>query len=248
MRIILIGWLCVLASMATAREEPNPDPWEGFNRAMFTFNDQLDHYLVRPLAVGYQAVTPEPVNQSVTHFFGNLEDVLIMTNNFAQLKFKQGFSDVGRILVNTTVGFFGIFDVASHIGLKKHNEDFGQTLGYWGVESGPYLVLPFLGPSTVRDAGGSLLSYGSGLSFTSVGETYPQQIFLYGARGVDLRASLIPSEDLISGDKYLFFRSFYLQRREFLIRDGVMDDPFNDGWDDDWDDYDDDWDDDYGDV
>ncbi len=242
MRIFLIGWLSLLVNVAMASDEANLDPWEGFNRVMFTFNDQLDQYLVRPLAVGYQTITPEPVSQSVSHFFGNLEDVLIMTNNFAQLKFKQGFSDVGRIVVNTTVGFFGIFDVASHIGLKKHNEDFGQTLGYWGVESGPYLMLPFIGPSTVRDAGGSLLSYGSGLSFTSIGDTYSQQILLYGARGIDLRESFIASEGLISGDKYLFFRSFYLQRREYLIRDGVMDDPFDDDWEEDWgDDWDEEW-------
>lgn len=234
MRILLMGWLCLFATMTLANDEINQDPWEGFNRVMFTFNDQLDQHLVRPLAVGYQTITPKPVSHSVSHFFGNLEDVLIMSNNFAQLKFKQGFSDIGRILVNTTVGFFGIFDVASNLGLKKHNEDFGQTLGYWGVESGPYLMLPFLGPSTVRDAGGSLLSYGSGLSFTGLGDTYPQQLFLYGARGIDLRESFIASEGLITGDRYLFFRSFYLQRREYLIRDGEQDDPFDDGWDDDW--------------
>ncbi|MBU2040230.1 MAG: VacJ family lipoprotein, partial [Gammaproteobacteria bacterium] len=149
-----------------------------------------------------------------------------------------------RFLINSTVGFFGVFDVATHIGLPKHDEDFGQTLGYWGVGSGPYLMLPFLGPSTLRDGTGLLIDYQSDLGYTGIGNNYAQEIGLYTVRGVDLRADLIASEGLISGDRYTFIRSFYLQRREYLINDGVVQDEFEDDFDDfdDEEDWGDDWD------
>ena len=152
-RIVL--FLVMFFSAAVQAEENNPDPWEGFNRSVFEFNEVLDRNVAKPLAQGYQYITPKPVDDSVTNFFSNLEDVLVIVNDVLQLKFGQALSDTGRVLINTTVGFFGLFDVASKIGLEKHNEDFGQTLGYWGVGSGPYLVLPVLGPSTLRDAFGT---------------------------------------------------------------------------------------------
>ncbi len=224
-------------------EEQNPDPWEGFNRTIFAFNEALDEYIAKPVAEGYQYITPEPVDQSVSAFFSNLGDVLVIVNDLGQLKFTQAASDTARFLINTTVGFFGFFDVASHIGLEKHDEDFGQTLGYWGVGTGPYLMLPLLGPSTVRDAGGRGLDFVSGLSYTNVGENFAKQSGLFVLNNVDARADLIASEGLISGDRYTFIRSFYLQRREYLVKDGVVEDEFEDF--DDFDDEEDDWGDDW---
>ncbi|UZK03598.1 MlaA family lipoprotein [Venatoribacter cucullus] len=234
MRIVTLLLLSIMPLLASS-EEANPDPWEGFNRKMFAFNETLDRHVARPLAQGYQAITPEPVDRSVSHFFSNFHDLTVIVNGLAQLKFGQALSDTARVLVNTTIGFFGIFDVATHIGLPKHNEDFGQTLGYWGVGSGPYLVLPLLGPSTVRDTGGLALEYSAGLSYVDMGNR-DQGWAATGLYLVDTRAGLLASENLISGDRYTFIRSFYLQRREFLINDGVMEDDFGD---DDWDSWED---------
>lgn len=236
-------WLFLLLSMAgltQAEDEKDPDPWEGFNRRVFAFNEVMDKYVLRPVAVGYQAVTPAPVDRSVTNFFSNLDDVLVVINDVGQLKFSQAASDSARFLINTTVGFFGIFDVATHIGLPKHNEDFGQTLGYWGVGTGPYLVLPFLGPSTLRDTGGLTAGYFYAPGYTDVTNTTAQTYGAYALWGVDLRADLIASEGLISGDKYTFLRSAFLQRREYLINDGTSQNDFEDDWGDDWDDWEDD--------
>ncbi|WP_430462567.1 MlaA family lipoprotein [Thalassolituus sp. LLYu03] len=239
------AWLLPLmlgASTAMA-ESKDPDPWEGFNRKVFAFNETMDRYVLKPVAEGYQYVTPKPVDDSVTNFFGNIGDVMVIVNDVGQLKLGQALSDTARVLVNTTIGFFGVFDVASHIGLEKHNEDFGQTLGYWGVGSGPYLVLPFFGPSTVRDTGGLGLNYVYGFGIGDVGATTAQDYSGYALWVADVRADLIASEALISGDKYTFLRSFYLQRRDYLINDGKVQASF----DDDWDDFDDEEEEDWGD-
>lgn len=245
MRITLM-LMTLLLSVTSVAEETNPDPWEGFNRSVFAFNETLDEYVARPVAKGYQYITPEPVDQSVSAFFSNLGDVLVIVNDLGQLKFAQAASDTARFLINSTIGFFGFFDVASHIGLEKHDEDFGQTLGYWGVGSGPYLMLPVLGPSTVRDATGKGMDYVSTLSYTNLGETFAQSSGLFLVNNIDGRADLIASEGLISGDRYTFIRSFYLQRREYLVNDGVVEDEFED-FDDFDDEEDDDWGDDWGD-
>lgn len=236
--LALILAVCLFPTVA--EEEVDPDPWEGFNRKIFVFNETLDEYIARPLAQGYQYVTPEPVDQSVSAFFSNLDDVLVIINDLGQLKFGQAASDTARFLINTTVGFFGFFDVATHIGLEKHNEDFGQTLGYWGVGTGPYLMLPFLGPSTVRDTGGLGLELASGVSYLDLGNNFKEEVALYTVKNIDIRADLIASEGLISGDRYTFIRSFYLQRREFLVNDGVVEDEFEDDFDI-FDDEDEDW-------
>jgi len=237
--------LMLLSATAVLGEEADPDPWEGFNRKIFAFNETMDEYIAKPLAQGYQYITPEPVDQSVTAFFSNLGDVLVIVNDLGQLKFAQAASDTARFLINTTVGFFGFFDVATHIGLEKHNEDFGQTLGYWGVGTGPYLMLPILGPSTVRDTGGRTMDYLSGISYTDVGDTLAKEAGLFAVNNIDGRADLIASEGLISGDRYTFIRSFYLQRREYLVNDGQVEDEFEDWDDEQWDDEEDDWGDDW---
>ncbi|MEH6448914.1 MAG: VacJ family lipoprotein [Oleispira sp.] len=226
MRIALL--ITVSASAMVSASDESVDPWQGFNRSVFEFNETLDKYVAKPVAQGYQAVTPQFLDTGISNFFSNLEDVLIVANDVFQLKPIQALSDTGRFLVNSTIGLLGFFDVASHIGLVKHNEDLGQTLGFWGVGSGPYVMLPILGPSSVRDAFGMAGDSLSGLGYTQVVETTAQQGGMWLLRNIDVRADLIASEGLITGERYTFFRSFYMQRRQYLINDGVVvDDEFD---------------------
>lgn len=220
-----------LCSMGAFADDAG-DPWEGMNRSVFEFNEGLDKYVAKPVAQGYQAVTPQIVDTGITNFFSNLEDVLIIVNDVFQLKPIQAASDTARFLVNSTVGLLGFFDVASHIGLPKHNEDLGQTLGYWGVGAGPYVMLPILGPSNVRDSFGRAGDSLTGLGYSSITETNAQAFGLIALRGVDLRADLIATEGLITGERYTFLRSFYQQRRAYLINDGTSSDVFEDDFDD----------------
>jgi phospholipid-binding lipoprotein MlaA len=200
----------------------NPDdPWEGFNRRSFAFNEGVDKYVLKPVAQGYEKVTPAPVRAGVGNFFGNLADLWIAANNLLQGKPKDGASDLGRFVVNSTVGVFGLIDVATPMGLEKHNEDFGQTLAVWGVCSGPYVVLPLFGPSTVRDTGGLAVDV-----YTDVLEEVERvrvRNSLAGLRLVEQRAVLLPAESVLEQaalDKYGYLRSAYLQRRQSLIHDG----------------------------
>jgi phospholipid-binding lipoprotein MlaA len=237
--------LFIASSPATADDS---DPWQGFNRSVFEFNETLDKYVAKPVAQGYQAVTPQFLDTGITNFFSNLEDVLIVANDIFQLKPIQALSDTGRFLINSTIGLFGFFDVASHIGLMKHNEDLGQTLGYWGVSPGPYVMLPFLGPSNVRDTFGLVGDSLTGVGPTEIVGTATKKAGLLMLRFVDLRADLIASEGLITGERYTFFRSFYIQRRAYLVADGIVEDAFEDDFDEDFDDsfYDEDEDEDVG--
>lgn len=205
----------------------NPDPWEGLNRAVFAFNDTLDTWFLKPVAKGYRFVTPDIIERGIANIFDNLEEVPNALNNILQWKWKQAGNDSGRFLVNSTVGLLGIFDVAAKIGLEKSDgEDFGQTLGKWGLADGPYLVLPFLGPATLRDSAGLPVDW-----YTSpIPYVEPQRLenSLKVGRVIDTRAGLLQAEKLISGDKYSFIRDVYLQRREFLINDGQVEDDFGD--------------------
>jgi phospholipid-binding lipoprotein MlaA len=212
------------ASLDTgAPEQDNArDPLEGFNRAMYTFNDKFDRYLLKPVARGYRAITPKPVRRSISNFFSNLHDPGIMLNNLLQGKPKQAVSDLGRVFVNSTIGIAGLFDVASKMGMEKHNEDFGQTLGKWGVGEGPYLVLPFLGPSNVRDGAALPVDW----------ETYPPNHMeeqstrnkLLVVEVVDKRAQYLEAGDILEQaagqDPYIFVREAYRQRRVNQIHDG----------------------------
>lgn len=221
--MVAIAW-GVVSTPVLAQSEA--DPWEGFNRVMFSFNEILDKYLLKPVAEGYVYVTPSPVRTGIGNFFNNIGEITTVANDLLQGKFRQAGLDSTRFLVNTTVGMVGLVDVGSRIGLSRNDEDFGQTLGYWGLGSGPYLMLPFLGPSTVRDAAGMVPDY-----FLSPYDQIEDDGTRYGVRGlqvVDLRASLLEVEKLVAGDRYTFFREAYLQRRAFLVRDGVMDETFPD--------------------
>ncbi len=214
-----------LVVAAEEAEQATPDPWQGFNRAIYEFNDVLDRYALKPAAQGYRAVTPDLVEQGVSNFFGNLADVRTLVNNGLQLKVHEAASDVARITLNSTFGLAGVLDLATPLGLEKHNEDFGQTLGHWGVPSGNYLVLPLLGPSSVRD--GIALVPDSYLDMVAEIDHVPTRNSLYALQLIDTRAGLLTSEGVISGDRYLFIRDAYLQRREYLVNDGRIDSKFD---------------------
>jgi phospholipid-binding lipoprotein MlaA len=209
----------LLAGCATSG---NPkDPIEGFNRAMFAFNEGLDSAIVRPVAVGYEAVLPSPVRTGVTNFFGNIADLLIGVNNLLQGKVPEAFSDIGRVVINSTIGILGTFDVASDIGLEKHNEDFGQTFGRWGVGSGAYVVIPVFGPRTARDTVGLVLDVAAD-PLTHLGASDGRDV-LRVLRAVNDRANLLPADKVVEEaalDKYSYIRDGYLQRRRNLIHDG----------------------------
>lgn len=208
------------------------DPWEPFNRKVFSFNDFLDRWLLKPVARGYRAIMPQFLDDGVTNFFSNLGEPINLLNSIFQLKPDAAMTATGRFLFNTTFGLGGFFDVAGRMGLPAHQEDFGQTLGYWGVGTGPYLVLPFLGPSDVRDASGLAVDYFSPENLWKYIHS-PEWYYMRGLNAVDTRADLIPAEDLIQGDRYTFLRNAYLQRRQFLVNDGKVDDPFSSGDDSD---------------
>ncbi len=216
------------------KELETPDPWESWNRKVFAFNDFADRYALAPVARSYQWITPDPVEKGIGNMFANLREVSTILNDLLQFKFGQAASDSGRLLINSTVGIAGLFDVASPIGLEKHNEDFGQTLGYWGVGSGPYLVVPFLGSFTVRDGLGAPID--AYTDYIRTIDHIPTRNQLYATRIISQRASLFSAEKLISGDRYAFIRDAYLQRREYLVNDGVIQDTFGD------EDYEDEWD------
>lgn len=197
------------------------DPAEGFNRAMFAFNDTVDTMLIRPVAKAYDTAVPPPARTGVSNFFGNIADVFIAVNNLLQGKPGDAVSDAGRVVVNSTVGILGLFDVATDMGLEKHEEDFGQTFGRWGAEPGAYVVLPFFGPRTLRDTGGLVLD----VATDPIGyvEHVPSRNTLAALRLVSDRAALLPADKVIEEaalDKYSYMRDAYLQRRRSLVYDG----------------------------
>ena len=221
--------ISALPDAASVIERPrnDPDPWIGMNRSLWKFNDGLDRALLRPIAKGYRTLTPDLLEEGISNFFDNLQVPGTAFNQLLQGKPKDMFSDVGRFALNSTIGILGVFDVATRNGLSQHEEDFGQTLAVWGIPQGPYFMIPIRGPSTVTHAGGMFVDaltnpirYISNVRVRNV---------TYGFYFLDLRKRLLTAEVLISGDDYLFVRDAFLQRRDFLIRDGVFeDDPFMD--------------------
>ncbi len=211
------------------------DPWQGYNRVMFQFNQDLDNAFIRPLAQGYQAITPEPVNRGVSNFFANIADVNSAANNVLQFKLSRAGNDVARVIVNSTVGIGGLFDVATNMGMPSYKEDFGQTLGYWRVSEGPYIVLPLIGPSTMRDT----LGLTGDMFLDPFFSAQRDEIYwsLFGLRIVDRRAGLLIATEIMEGaaiDRYSFVRDAYLQRRRHQIYDGnpPLDDHDAIFWDD----------------
>jgi phospholipid-binding lipoprotein MlaA len=218
---LLLAVAVGLGGCATGPDADPRDPYEAFNRGMFQFNDDLDKAFVEPLAKGYNAIMPGPLNQGVTNFFDNLRDVDSAVNNLLQLKIGRAFSDLGRVAVNTTVGILGFVDVASNLNIPSYKEDFGQTLGVWGFEPGPYLVLPFFGPSSGRDGVGVVVDW-----FIDPLYFIDDDGLKWGLRGVrlvDTRADLLNASRVFTQaalDPYSFIRDAYLQRRRSLVYDG----------------------------
>jgi phospholipid-binding lipoprotein MlaA len=210
----------VLLTGCATTQNPQ-DPLEKYNRAVFSFNDAVDRTVLKPTATAYKKVTPGFVQTGVNNFFGNLSDAWSAVNNLLQGKGQAGMGDVTRFAFNSTFGLLGVLDIASEAGIPKHNEDFGQTLGVWGVPSGPYLMLPLLGPSTVRDTaalpadfGGDLWKYKDPKNWRNIGSA---------VRVVDKRATLLDASNLLEDaalDRYEFIRDGYLQRRQSQVYDG----------------------------
>ncbi len=221
--------LAVLLGGCATSGPVNPrDPLEASNRVVFEFNDGLDRAVIKPVAQAYRAVLPQPVRTGVRNFFGNLQDPWIGVNNLLQGKVEAGLTDWFRFATNSTMGFAGVIDVASSMRMTKHNEDFGQTLGVWGVPSGDYLVLPLIGPSTVRDGLGLIPdAYGFGAFWLPRLIDPPHRVAwrnsLTALDIVSLRARLLDTEGIFEAaalDRYSFLRDAYLQRRRNLIYDG----------------------------
>ncbi len=223
LRSVLVVLLLLVSGCATTSGDlkENPDPWESFNRKVFKFNTTLDDAIVKPVTRGYQAVTPDFVEKGVANVFSNLFDVSNSLNNLLQGKPRLAGNDAARFVINSTLGVLGLFDVASKTGLTKHQEDFGQTLAVWGLDSGPYLMLPFVGPSTLRDTPGRVVDYYTyPLAYVSHDLT---RIELTGLYYLDLRSYLLYAEDAIGTqffDPYAVLRDAYLERRAILIADG----------------------------
>ena len=216
----LLG-MAVLAGCATGPDADPRDPLEPWNRAVYQFNDDVDHVLATPVATVYRNVLPVGIRDRVRNFFANIADPFIGVNNVLQGKIEDGFLDGMRFVVNSTIGLFGIHDVATDMGLEKHNEDFGQTFGRWGVGPGPYLVLPIFGSSDLRDGVGFVVDiYADPL--TNV-RPHDVQYLLYGLRFTQTRTDLLEASRILEEaalDKYTFQRDAYLQRRRSLVYDG----------------------------
>ena len=211
--------LIFLFTSADIRAEDN-DPLEPINRAIFEFNEVVDENIFKPVAEGYKYITPDPVETGVSNFLSNIGEISTIANDVLQLKFGQAGHDTARFVLNSTLGIFGVFDVATPLGLTKNKEDFGQTLGFWGIPNGPYLVLPFLGPSSFRDGPSLIVDY----QMSPVEQLHHEERQgLQAIDAVDARAKLLRATKILDAaakDKYIFIRESYLQRRESLVRDG----------------------------
>ncbi len=232
-RIFITVAMLLLTGCASTHPSNPADPLEPFNRGVYKFNDTLDRAIAKPVAKGYDKIVPDTAKMMISNFFSNLNDVIVTVNDLLQLKLKQGFSDGMRVLVNSTLGIGGLVDVAS-MQLPKHDEDFGQTLGYWGIKSGPYLMLPVLGPSSFRDGIGL---YADGITsplYRDVPKIRTRNQ-LYLTEMINRRQQLLGDEKIMEGailDRYAFIRDAYLQRRQNLVYDGHPPHPSYDDYDD----------------
>jgi phospholipid-binding lipoprotein MlaA len=215
---------------ATLDGPPNPDdPFESYNRSMFAFNETVDKYAFKPAAQGYQFIMPNFASKGVSNFFSNVDDIVVFLNQLLQFKFTEAAATSARFVFNTTFGLLGLIDVASDMDLPKHSEDFGQTLAYWGVGSGPYIVMPLIGPLTIRDTAGLAVDW---TYFDPIfkRQTLRQSLITLTIKYIDIRAGLLKASNILDEtvpDKYAFVRDAYLSRREFLIYDGNPPDDFN---------------------
>ena len=222
-------FICLISSSWISAEDfEDRDPLQQLNRKVYELNFEiLDPALIKPLATLYDRLTPRPVRIGINNFFSNLDEIPNAVNSLLQGKIGQAANDTGRFIVNSVFGLGGVFDVATDAGMQSsQGEDFGQTLAVWGVSEGPYLMLPFLGPSTLRDAPSNILD--SFLDPFAYNDNYGMRAGIKAIDIVALRAELLGIDDVMSGDKYIFVRDVYLQNREYVIADGAIEDDFDD--------------------
>ncbi len=216
--------ICLITLMTGCASVDNKDPLEGFNRGVYKFNDVSDKAVFKPIAGAYKAVMPTPVRSGVSNFFANLKTFVTTINQVLQFKFNKAAESAGRFVINSTVGIAGLFDVASKQGIPQYKEDFGQTLGYWGVGNGAYLMLPFFGPSTLRDTTGLIADSMTIDPIGYIDDPRTRNIVI-ATKFIDTRAQLLPGSDLLDEaalDPYTFMRDAYLQRRANQVADGVV--------------------------
>jgi len=219
-------------TLAGCSSTSDKDPLEPMNRGIYKFNDVADKALFKPVASGYKAITPTPIRAGINNFFNNLSNLVTIVNQLLQFKFNKAAETTGRFVVNTTVGILGFIDVASRTGFNTYREDFGQTLGYWGMGNGPYLMLPLLGPSNLRDTAGLITDW---LFFEPLGYVEDPQTrnILLGVKFIDRRADLLPGSDLLDEaalDPYAFMRDAYTQRRINQVSDGQITEQIDDSF------------------
>ena len=225
----LLIFICLISSSWISAEDfEDRDPLQQLNRKVYELNFEiLDPALIKPIATLYDRLTPRPVRIGINNFFSNLDEIPNAVNSLLQGKIGQAANDTGRFIVNSVFGLGGVFDIATDAGMQpSQGEDFGQTLAVWGVSEGPYLMLPFLGPSTLRDAPSNVLD--SFLDPFAYNDNYGMRAGIKAIDIVALRAELLGIDDVMSGDKYIFVRDVYLQNREYVIADGAIEDDFDD--------------------
>ena len=224
---LLLVLLLLFPVLSAGSEEvrENIDPWESTNRRIFAFNETLDKYALLPVAKGYRFVMPDPAERGVSNFISNIYEFNSIFNSLLQGEPANAFQSAGRFLVNTTMGLAGLLDVATPMGIEHSPADFGQTLSVWGFEQGPYVMLPVFGPKTLRSGVGYFVD-----TYTSIPALIyePEWAYLFWTvEAVDFRAKVIKADDLVSGDRYIFIRNAYLQRRAYFLSGGVVDDSFS---------------------
>ena len=221
----LISVIFILFTSINNAHSSEDDPLEPMNRVIFNFNEVIDDTILEPVAKGYQTIMPDPAEESISNFFNNLGEISTIINSALQLNIDKTLSSSSRLVINSTIGLFGLFDVASSIGIEKHKEDFGQTLGFYGMPSGPYLVLPFFGPSSFRDAPGFYADMAMDKSISPIHTElhHEERQLIQATNVIDARAKLLKASrilDTAAKDKYIFLRESYLQRRAKMITDG----------------------------
>jgi phospholipid-binding lipoprotein MlaA len=229
-----LGIVCALGTSGCVTLPPNSprapqDPWESWNRGVYKVNTVLDNAVAKPVARTYVRAIPPPVRTGISNFYQNLHTTTVMVNDALQGKIGAAFSDLARFLLNTTVGVGGLLDPATQAGLELHDEDFGQTLGHWGVHPGPFVEIPFLGPSDVRDGSGRIVDIFTGPTHYIANDAIAYSI--YGVSLVEARANLLSLDDTLKNvfDPYAFIRDAYLQRRAYMVSDGkITDEPLVD--------------------
>ena len=231
---VISAVLAIWLSIAVAPAIANEDPFESLNREILEFNDAADAAILRPIAVAYDDTVPRPIRRGLMNAYDNLTDVNGAVNALLQGRPGYAVKNTGRVLINTTFGLLGVIDVASDMGIEPYETDFGHTLARWGAPEGPYVMVPFLGPRTFRSGIGDITD-----SFMSANDyVFDDDFITWGSRGwraLEYRADLLEAEDLITGDRYVFIRDAYLQNREALVNDGVVEDTFSDFEEDEWD-------------